>query len=104
MSTTTTKQTRRGSTLAALVQPMAEAAPAAPAPAPIETTTTAKLAQINVFVTADDHMRLRMLSTGTKTSMQKLAHEGLNLMLKQRGLPPLAPATAQRPSGRRGEQ
>lgn len=102
--TTTTKPTRRGSSLAALVRPLDEEPAQAPAQVelPVQAEASPKLSQFNVFVTAGDHKRLKHLSTDTGLSLQKLAHEGLNLMLQARGLPPLAPATAGRPSGRRG--
>lgn len=93
-------------TMAALLKPLdppaPTPAPAAPAPvAAAPDADTAKLRQINVFVTAEDHERLRRYSFDAKLSLQKIMHEALSEYLQRKGHPALQPATAQRPSGRR---
>lgn len=91
-----------------LADVIARAAPPAdePAasPAAAASPSTARdipLAQINIFLDAADRKRLRQLSIDADTSMQQLVVEGINLMLERRGLAPLKPVTANKPSGMR---
>lgn len=55
---------------------------------------------LNIFVTPADRKRLRQLGLDADMSLQKLGHEAWNLLLTKRGLPPLQPVSANRPSGR----
>jgi hypothetical protein len=95
-------------TMAALLKPL-DPPPPAPAPAPAVPSATApaldadtaKLRQINLFVTAEDHERLRRYSFDAKLSLQKIIHEAVSEYLQRKGHAALQPATAQRPSGRR---
>ena len=94
--------------MSALLKPLDPPA-SAPAPTPAEPTPVAtaldidtpKLRQINVFVTAEDHERLRRYSFDAKLSLQKIMHEAVSEYLQRKGHAALQPATAQRPSGRR---
>lgn len=70
--------------------------PVAPEPAPVAD----KIVPINFLVTPADRKRLRQLSLDTGLSLQKLGHEAWNALLKERGLAPLEPVTANVPSGR----
>jgi hypothetical protein len=89
-------------TMAALLKPLDPPAPTPPAlAAPAPDVDTPKLRQINVFVTAEDHERLRRYSFDAKLSLQKIMHEALSEYLQRKGHAALQPATAQRPSGRR---
>jgi hypothetical protein len=84
---------------------MARPAIPAAAPAPVlpigDQDERPAVVAINVFMTPGDRKRLRQLSIDSDTSIQKLAREGLDLMLERRGLAPLEPATANTPSGLR---
>ncbi len=55
---------------------------------------------INILVAPEDRRRLKQLSLDCNLSLQKLGHEAWNLLLQQRGLPPLKPVSANVPSGR----
>ena len=58
-----------------------------------------RIVPINFLVTPADRKRLRQLSLDTGLSLQKLGHEAWNALLRERGLPPLEPVTANVPSG-----
>lgn len=55
---------------------------------------------VNILVAPEDRRRLRQLSLDANLSLQKLGHEAWNLLLQQRGLPPLKAVSANVPSGR----
>src|SRR4051812_17429937 len=67
---------------------------------PISQSTAAKIVPINFLVTPEGRKRLRQLSLDTGLSIQKLGHEAWNKLLKEKGLAPLEPVTANIPSGR----
>jgi len=94
--------TKRGRSLADIVE---DIEPAAPAAAPEtsragEAEPTADIVPLNIMVTPDDRRRLKQLSLDTGLSLQKLGHQAWNLLLENRGLPPLESVPASVPSGR----
>lgn len=94
---------KRGRSLAAALSKVApqeqSAPPPAPEPAP-EPAVSKRLSAVTLYISPDDHERLRDLSYHSKISLQQLGVEAWNLLLERRGHPPLAPTTAARPSGR----
>lgn len=95
---------KKGKDLAALLGSLDDDAPGEvvrlvePGPAP--THPGEKIVPVNFLVTPADRKRLRQLSLDTGLSLQKLGHEAWNALLKERGLAPLEPVTANVPSGR----
>lgn len=94
---------RKGKDLAALLGSLDDDAPVAvppvePGPAPV--APGEKIVPVNVLVTEADRHRLKQLSLDSRQSLQKLGHEAWNALLRERGLPPLEPVTANVPSGR----
>jgi len=71
-----------------------------PGPAPEPLPGPDKIVPINFLVTPADRKRLRQLSLDSGLSLQKLGHEAWNALLRERGLAPLEPVTANVPSGR----
>ena len=56
---------------------------------------------VNTHVMQRDRHRLRQLALDRHTTVHDLVHRGLNLLLAEEGLPPLAPAPANPTSRRR---
>jgi hypothetical protein len=108
---------RRGRSLAEVMSPIEDEGSVHPAfltePADLQLTRDADarspirgdassqpVVPINILVTPEDRRRLKQLSLDCDLSLQKLGHEAWNLLLQQRGLPPLKPVSANVPSGR----
>lgn len=66
--------------------------PAANTTSPTTRASKQKSKAFNIFVTAEDHKRLKSLSVSLEGSMQDLGREALNLLLRKHGLPGLDPA------------
>jgi hypothetical protein len=98
--------TKKGRDLASILGnldddlPIENSKPADPSPAPVREPAAEKIVPINFLITPADRKRLRQLSLDTGLSLQKLGHEAWNALLKERGLAPLEPVTANVPSGR----
>ncbi len=103
--------TRRGRSLAEVMSPIEDEAPAEAAtptagqggeapPAGEEARGAPAVVPVNILVAPEDRRRLRQLSLDTNLSLQKLGHEAWNLLLQKRGLSPLKPVSANVPSGR----
>lgn len=56
---------------------------------------------LTIHVDREDRKRLRRLSIDADMSLQQLGISAWNLLLESRGLPPLKPAKANVPDGRR---
>lgn len=96
--------TKKGRDLSAILGSFEDDLPPEPIkpvePAPVSIPASDKIVPINFLVTPADRKRLRQLSLDTGLSLQKLGHEAWNALLKERGLAPLEPVTANVPSGR----
>ncbi len=56
---------------------------------------------ILLYVTAEDHERIRNLSFHSRTSLQQLGIEAWSMLLESKGLDPLTKTTATGPGNRR---